>query len=92
MILSVLQVCCLADDPWEFERNKDAIFYTSDPRQIYNAEDSNYKGKIVWTIVNDGRDQQELHLLKCISLESVLMKNPMFSTLIELHEEYLDIR
>ena len=70
MILSVLQVCCLAEDPWEFERNKDAIFYTSDPRQIYNAKDSNYKGQIVWTIVHDERDQQELHLLKCISLES----------------------
>lgn len=72
MILSFLHICCLAEDPWKNERIPDAIYYTSDPRQIYNAEDSNYKGEIVWTIVNDRRDEryEELHLLKCISLES----------------------
>lgn len=72
IILSFLHNCCIAEDPWENERNPDAIYYTSDPRQIYNAEDSNYKSEIAWTIVNDGRYEgyEEVHLLKCISLES----------------------
>ena len=75
MILSFFNVFCIAEDPaedpWEFEINREAIYYKSDPRQLYNAKESDYKGQIVWTIVNDGKyETEEMHLLKCISLES----------------------
>lgn len=72
MILSLLYNCCIAEEPWENEKNPDAIYYTSDPRQIYNAKDSDFKSEIVWTIVNDGHEwsHEELHLIKCMSLES----------------------
>ena len=74
MILTLLHNCCIAEaeDPWEYEKNPGAIYYTSDPRQLYNAKESNYKSEIAWTIVNDGRYEgyEEVHLLKCISLKN----------------------
>lgn len=73
-IVTALSFChglCVAEDPWEVEINPAGIYYESDPRQMYHAKESDYKGGIAWTIVNDGKFQEEeLHLLKCISLES----------------------
>ena len=69
MILSLIFGFCLAEGTWEFERG-DLQYYESYSRQIYDANETDYKQEIVWTIMYDGEDQQELHLLKCMSLES----------------------
>ena len=69
MILSLIFGFCLAEGAWEFERG-DLQYYESYSKQIYDANETDYKHEIVWTIMHDEKDQQELHLLKCMSLES----------------------